>query len=98
MATQWGAEVPFLRPQELAEDEIGLVPVTQHAMREMDRLGHVADIVVSVQATSPFLEGKDIDRAIAKLEETDADSVWRNLRPETGAPRRLEWSRLLSRK
>ena len=75
VAKQWGAEVPFLRPQELAEDEIGLVPVAQHAMREMDRLGHVADIVVSVQATSPFLEGEDIDRAIAKLEETDADSV-----------------------
>ena len=74
-AKRWGAEVPFVRPQELATDEIGLVPVAQHAMREMDQLGYVADVVVSVQATSPFLEGEDIDGAIAKLEATDADSV-----------------------
>ncbi len=74
-AKRWGAEVPFQRPQELAVDEIGLVPVVQHAMRAMDELGFVADAIVSVQATSPFLGGDDIDRAVAKLQETDADSV-----------------------
>lgn len=75
VAKRWGAEVPFQRPQELAVDEIGLVPVAQHAMRAMDGLGFVADIVVSIQATSPFLGGDDIDLTVAKLEETDADSV-----------------------
>ena len=74
-AKRLGAEVPFRRPMELAVDEIGLVPVARHAMEAMDRLGFVADVIVSVQATSPFLTGEDIDRAVAKLEETNADSV-----------------------
>lgn len=70
-----GAEVPFVRPAALGADEVGLVPVVRHAMQEMDGLGFRADIVVSVQATSPFLEGKDIDDAIEKLEATGSDSV-----------------------
>ncbi len=75
VARRWGAEVPFERPPELAVDEIGLVPVVRHAMREMDRLGFVADLVVSLQPTSPFLDGNDIDRAIEKIQDTGADSV-----------------------
>ena len=74
-ARQWGAEVPFERPPELAVDEIDLIPVIRHAMREMDRLGFAADLIVSLQPTSPFLEGHDIDRAVNKLQDTGADSV-----------------------
>lgn len=75
VAEAGGAEVPFLRPTELGADEVGLVPVVRHAMLAMDALGFRADVVVSVQATSPFLEGKDIDDAIEKLEATGSDSV-----------------------
>ena len=72
---KWGAETPFMRPAELAEDEVGLVPVAQHAMRAMDEFGYPSDIVVSIQVTSPFIEAKDIDRVVDKLLETDADSA-----------------------
>jgi CMP-N-acetylneuraminic acid synthetase len=41
----------------------------------MDRLGFSSDIVVSLQPTSPFLEGEDIDGAIDLLETSRADSV-----------------------
>ena len=75
VARKWGADVPFLRPPELATDEVDLVPVVRHAMQEMDRLGFVADAIVSLQPTSPFLESDDIDLAIQKLEDTGADSV-----------------------
>jgi CMP-N-acetylneuraminic acid synthetase len=74
-ARDWGAEVPFRRPDELATDEVSIIPVAQHAMQEMDRLGFRSDVVVSLQPTSPFLEGEDIDQAVLKLEETEADSV-----------------------
>ena len=70
-----GAEVPFLRPAALGADEVGLVPVVRHAMLSMDDLGFRADVVVSVQATSPFLESKDIDDAVEKLETSGSDSV-----------------------
>ena len=54
-ARKWGAEVPFVRPPELATDTISLIPVVQHALRAMDGLGFGADAVVSMQATSPGL-------------------------------------------
>lgn len=74
-AEKWGAEVPFRRPAELATDDVSLIPVVEHAMREMDRTGFSADVVVSLQPTSPFLEAEDMDRAVEKLEKTGADSV-----------------------
>jgi CMP-N-acetylneuraminic acid synthetase len=75
VAREWGAETPFRRPAALSGDEVSLIPVLQHALGEMDRLGFAADVVASVQPTSPLLEGADIDQAIEKLESTGADSV-----------------------
>jgi CMP-N-acetylneuraminic acid synthetase len=75
VASDWGAEVPFRRPAELSTDEVSIIPVVVHAMREMDELGFSADVVVSLQPTSPFLEAEDIDNAVEKLEKSDADSV-----------------------
>jgi len=75
VAVDWGAEVPFRRPQELSGDEVSIIPVVQHAAKEMDRLGFVSELVVSLQPTSPLLEGKDLDRAVEKVGETGADSV-----------------------
>jgi N-acylneuraminate cytidylyltransferase/CMP-N,N'-diacetyllegionaminic acid synthase len=75
VARDWGAEVPFRRPGALATDDVSIIPVVQHAMQEMDQTGFRSDTVVSLQPTSPFLEGEDLDRAVLKLEETRADSV-----------------------
>ena len=59
-----GAEIArgplkFVRPPDLATDTISLIPVVQHALRAMDGLGFRADVVVSMQATSPGLRGAD---------------------------------------
>jgi len=75
VAREWGAETPFRRPAALAGDEVSLIPVLQHALGQMDGLGFPADVVVSIQPTSPLLEGADIDQAVEKLESTGADSV-----------------------
>jgi CMP-N-acetylneuraminic acid synthetase len=98
VAKEWGAEVPFVRPLDLAADEIGLVPVVRHALEEMDRIGFVADLVVSLQPTSPFLESQDIDLAVEKLDETGADSVASVLPIDHEHPfwaKRLEGDRVL---
>jgi CMP-N,N'-diacetyllegionaminic acid synthase len=71
-----GAEVPFVRPAELATDEVGMVPVLQHAVRWLDgATGIRPDYVVTIQPTSPFRVGADIDETIAKIVETGADSA-----------------------
>jgi len=96
-ARKWGAEVPFVRPPELATDTISLIPVVQHALKAMDELGFRADAVVSMQATSPGLRGADLDAAVAKLEESGADSVATVLKVEHEHPywaKRLEGDRV----
>lgn len=96
-ARRWGAEVPFVRPLELATDTVSLIPVVQHALAAMDGLGFRADAVVSLQATSPGLAGADVDAAVAKLAESGADSVATVLRIEHEHPywaKRLEGDRV----
>ena len=74
-AKRFGAEVPFLRPAELAGDHISLIPVVQHALASLDRLGWRADIVVNLQPTCPLLLADDIDLAVNLIERTGCDSV-----------------------
>ena len=74
-ARRQGAEVPFLRPPELASDQAGMLGVLQHAVRWLESTGVRPDLVVTLQPTSPFRVGADIDRTIAKVLETGADSA-----------------------
>jgi len=74
-ARSHGAEVPFLRPPELASDQAGMLGVLQHAVRWLESAGVRPDLVVTLQPTSPFRVGTDIDRTIAKVLETGADSA-----------------------
>ena len=75
-ARRHGGEVPFMRPRELASDEAGMVPVLQHAVRWLEATQGVRpDVVVTLQPTSPFRVGADIDRTVARLCESGADSA-----------------------
>ena len=75
VARSWGAEVPFERPSELAEDHVSLVPVLAHAVRAMDELDWRATVVVSLQPTAPLLRGQTLDAGIRLLVESECDSV-----------------------
>lgn len=74
-AKSYGAEVPFIRPKELARDEVSLIPVIQHAMRYLENENWRTDVIASIQPTSPLIEATDIDLAIDKLLKTGCDSV-----------------------
>jgi CMP-N,N'-diacetyllegionaminic acid synthase len=74
-ARQLGFEVPFMRPAALAEDAAPMLPVLQHADREMTARGFTADVVVLLQPTSPLRRAEHIDGAVDLLAETGADSV-----------------------
>jgi len=69
-----GLEV-LLRPADLARDDTPMLPVLQHAARELARCGFAADALVLLQPTSPLRRAEHIDRAIDLLEATGADSV-----------------------
>jgi CMP-N-acetylneuraminic acid synthetase len=76
IAKKYGAEVPFMRPKELAEDTTPMVPVLQHAVKFVESKEHIKfDYVVLLQPTAPLRLPEDIDNAIKKLIDTGADSV-----------------------
>lgn len=71
-----GVEVPFMRPDELAQDDSPTIPVIQHAVRYLrEEEEYDPDIVLILQPTSPLRRATDIDEAIETLREHDADSV-----------------------
>lgn len=71
-----GADVPFMRPAELAADKSKSVPVIQHALKWMkENKGEEFGAVMILQPTSPFRTSEDIDESIKLLFETGADSV-----------------------
>ncbi|MFH1073028.1 MAG: acylneuraminate cytidylyltransferase family protein [Nanoarchaeota archaeon] len=76
VARKHKAEVPFLRPQELAQDNTPMYPVLQHAVKEMEkRLKRKIDIIVLLDPTAPLRSAEDIDQCIAKLVDEHADTV-----------------------
>ena len=76
VARTLGAEVPFLRPPELAQDSTPTMPVIVHALRWLEaEQGYVPDAVVLLQPTSPLRIADDITGAIALARERSADSV-----------------------
>ena len=70
-----GLDVPFMRPAALAEDDTPMLPVLQHALKQVAAGGAPADVLVLLQPTSPLRRAGHIDAAVELLEQTGADSV-----------------------
>jgi len=75
VSKEYGAEIPFMRPAELALDTSSSVDALKHAVRSMEEKGDNYDIIVLLEPTSPLRDATDITSAIRKLKESDADSV-----------------------
>jgi spore coat polysaccharide biosynthesis predicted glycosyltransferase SpsG len=76
VAEQYGARVPFRRPLELASDSAELQAIVRHAVSFVEEQEKVTfDVVVTLQATSPFRTARQIDEAIDRLLEGDLDAV-----------------------
>ena len=61
-----GAEVPFSRPDNLADDYAGTVPVVTHAVEALDLDGDVA--VCCLYATAPFVQSTDLREGLRLLQ------------------------------
>jgi CMP-N-acetylneuraminic acid synthetase len=77
VARRYGAETPFLRPPEHAQDQTPDLPVFQHALHWLEKHeGYRPEIVVQLRPTSPFRRVRHIDQAVFRLlERPEADSV-----------------------
>ncbi len=70
-----GIEVPFLRPTELAGDDVPMVAVLQHILEWVEKEGENAEALVLLQPTSPLRTSQHIDAAVEIFYEKHADTV-----------------------
>ncbi|MCD6356290.1 MAG: acylneuraminate cytidylyltransferase [Anaerolineaceae bacterium] len=77
ISREFGAETPFMRPDELARDDTNDFPVFYHALRWLEENeGYKPDLIVQLRATSPIIPVGLIDRAIEMMfNHPEADSV-----------------------
>jgi pseudaminic acid cytidylyltransferase len=80
VATAYGAELPFIRPPELADDHTPTVPVIAHAIRSCDELGWGVEDVCCIYPCVPFISTDDLRIALKQLISSGAHYVF----PVTG--------------
>lgn len=65
---KFGADIPFIRPSYLSEDNSTSVDVICHAIEFMsEKLGENFDFVILLEPTSPLRTSEDVDLALEKL-------------------------------
>ena len=97
ISKKYGAEIPFMRPKKLAEDNAKGIDIVLHTIdwfRENDKRKQY-DLIMLLQPTSPLRKSEDIDKAIEYLFlreakavvsvcEVDHHPLWANTLPEDG--------------
>ena len=82
IAQQYGAEIPFMRPSELAQDDSPDIDFFQHAISELGQTGYRPDIIVQLRPSDPIRQIGLVDRAVQLLiDNPNADSVRTITRP-----------------
>ncbi len=108
ISKKYGTEVPFMRPKELATDEVKGIDVVLHAINWMDKNGNPYDLIMVVQPTSPLRTSEDIDRAIGLLffkkaqavvsvAETKHHPYWSNTLPKDGCMKNFVRSEIMNK-
>lgn len=76
IAKQYGGDIPFLRPPEIAADNSPTSDAIIHALENFERIEKYYDYVVLLEPTSPLRKPADIDTAIQLLvKNEDADTL-----------------------
>lgn len=90
VARQYGAETPFLRPSEFAQDQTLDLPVFQQALSWLaEHENYRPDVVVQLRPTSPVRPPTLVDEAVCLLlDHPEADSV-RGLVPSGQNPHKM---------
>jgi CMP-N-acetylneuraminic acid synthetase len=70
-----GAEVPFLRPSELATPEASVLGALAHAVEHLEAQGRTVRWVVMVQPTSPFVRPATVRAIVEHAQERDLPLV-----------------------
>ncbi|MDP8230768.1 MAG: acylneuraminate cytidylyltransferase family protein [Candidatus Gorgyraea atricola] len=108
VATRYGADMPFLRPWELAKDDSKGIDVAVHAIEWMEKNNTPYDLLILLQPTSPLRRSVDIDKAIESIFlknasaivsvcETEHHPFWANILPENGCMKNFLDKRIVNK-
>ncbi len=71
-----GAEVPFMRPAEIARDESPMMPVLEHALLQCEAIyKEQIECIVLLDATSPMTTVEEVENSISLFKNGDYDAV-----------------------
>ena len=76
ISRELGAQVPFVRPVDLASDQAQSAPVIEHALYFMEKIkGLKYDAILMLQPTSPLRTSKHIEESLDLFTSQECDSV-----------------------
>ena len=73
IAEAHGAMVPFMRPQELADDYTGTTAVISHAIEWMNHHVSTINCACCIYATAPFITANDLQQGLQLMLSTGSD-------------------------
>ena len=77
IAQKYGADVPFLRPVNLASDMAAKIPVIRHALQESIKIyNENYSIIVDLDATSPIRTTGDLNKAFDLFQNSGSDTLF----------------------
>jgi CMP-N,N'-diacetyllegionaminic acid synthase len=87
IAKKYGAEVPFLRPAELAKDESPDIDFILHAVNWFkENENKIPDYIVHLRPTTPLRDPVIISRAIKKIKDNSFATSLRSAHPAAESP------------
>lgn len=76
VARDCGAQTPFVRPPELADDHTALAPVLLHALDQIEAEGQTVELLCLVYATAPLLDPAALRQGLEAMRIHQADAVF----------------------
>jgi len=90
IARVYGAEVPFLRPEEIARDDTRDLPVFQHVLAWLqEHEDYQPEVVVQLRPTSPFRSPELVDEAVQILLDNPQATSVRGIVPSKQNPYKM---------
>lgn len=75
IAKKYGADVPFLRSDDLASDDASSWDVIEEVLKQYKEIGYYFDMITLLQPTSPLRRAADISSAYALFQHSEVKAV-----------------------
>ena len=75
-ALQYGADIPFIRPLEIADDHTPTAPVILHALDQLKKQGIISQYTCCIYATAPFCQPQYIQEGFKLISQKKASSAF----------------------